>query len=321
MPYCLVSFGSNLGDRRAVLADAAGRLAASDLVHQFRASRLFQTPPIGGPGGQEPFFNAVGAFQTDAPAGQILATLQQIEQELGRQRARRWDARSIDLDVVLHGDLMGGHTHLTVPHPRYTARRFVVQPACDVAAQWRDPRFGWTMAQLADHLQQGCASLALVGGDLATRQLLCERLQSQCAITAFAAPGPWRTMSVVGNAPLMRRAVDGDEGGQELPQQGPPIAAVAGQRWISAYVPPLPPKDSPAATAPGTPRLLARLQWTRPESRWPAPHQIWPRGGDWPEYRLEIDDLDWAVSELASAFESMRCDLHPVTEDGDWYRQ
>ncbi len=88
------------------------------------ASRLFETPPIGGPAGQEPFLNAVAAFDTDASARQILELLQQTEQRLGRTRNLRWDSRSIDLDVVLHGELVGGGTGLIVPHPRYTARQF-----------------------------------------------------------------------------------------------------------------------------------------------------------------------------------------------------
>ena len=116
-----------------------------------KASRLFETPPIGGPSGQEPFLNAVAAFETDASAREILDLLQQTEQRLGRTRNLRWDSRSIDLDVVLHGALVGGTSDLIVPHPRYTARQFVLKPACDVAADYRDPRFGWDLRTLSQH--------------------------------------------------------------------------------------------------------------------------------------------------------------------------
>ena len=114
---CLVSFGSNLGTRESLVARAAEQIAASEWVSSFRASRLFETPPIGGPGGQEPFLNAVAAFETSASAREILSLLQTIEDQLGRRRRRRWDARSIDLDVVMHGELVGGGTGLIVPHP------------------------------------------------------------------------------------------------------------------------------------------------------------------------------------------------------------
>lgn len=329
MPHCLVSFGSNLGDRQTVLAEAAGRLARSGFVNDFRTSRLFQTPPIGGGGQQEPFLNAVGAFQTDASAREVLAALQQIEQHLGRQRRRRWDARSIDLDVVLHGDLTGGGSNLIVPHPRYTARTFVLEPACDVAAAWRDPRFGWTIEQLARHLRQGVPSIALVGGDAATRRLLCQRVSERFPVTWFREPEFANPITLRGTAPLIAHRQD-NEAMQpkptgdpttvgEISDARPKIEAGRAERWLSAYVPPLPAAGSPEADDASTPRLIGRLQWTDEASLWPAPHQIWPRSGRWPEYRLEINDLDWAVNELGSALDSMRCPVLPVTEDGQWF--
>lgn len=319
---CLISFGSNLGSRDAVIADAARRIAATPGVGPLRASRLFETPPIGGPGGQEPFLNAIAAFETTRSAREILALLQETEGELGRQRQARWGARSIDLDVVLHGNLVGGGQGLIVPHPRYTARQFVLQPARDVAAHYRDPRFGWTLQRLAEHVSAGVPSLALIGGDEATRRVLCERLTAEHGIQTFPASPLTEPMAVVGNVPAAVRAHEaaarpraaGDE-----PVPDGPIELARQEAWVSAYVPPLPPLDSPATFAAEMPRLVARMQWTTAESRWPAPHQIWPSGWSWPEYRLEIDDLDWAVSELASAIDSMRCPVSPVTETGRWW--
>lgn len=152
---CLISLGSNLGDRHALMAEAVSRVAGWPGVARLRASRLFETPPIGGPGGQEPFLNAVAAFDTTLAAREVLGGLQEAELELGRERLARWGSRSIDLDVVLHGQLVGGGTGLVVPHPRYTARQFVLQPAGDVASHYRDPRFGWTLSRLAAHLNAG----------------------------------------------------------------------------------------------------------------------------------------------------------------------
>ncbi len=313
---CLISFGSNLGTRETLIAQAACHVAASPLVHDFKASRLFETPPIGGPGGQEPFLNAVAAFETRSAARDILLLLQRIEDQLGRQRRRRWDARSIDLDVVLHGELVGGAVGLIVPHPRYTARQFVLQPACDVAANYRDPRFNWTLKRLADHLCEGVASLALVGGDVATREALCRGLETKHGIRTFAARPLSDPMLVVGNAPAAVRA-DSSHRPPDFTEQ---IVVEGDQPWVSAFVPRLPPLDSEQSRAANVPRLIARIQSTTPETRWPAPHQMWPSGWRWPEYRLEVDDLDWAVNELASALDSMRCPVRPVTRDGDWWR-
>ncbi|MCO8123176.1 2-amino-4-hydroxy-6-hydroxymethyldihydropteridine diphosphokinase [Stieleria sp. TO1_6] len=292
---CVISFGSNLGHRRELISLAAQQIAASDVVLRgsgsqaggLQTSRLFETPPIGGPGGQEPFLNAVGVFQTVAPARAVLSLLQGLEDRLGRERRRRWDARSIDLDVVLHGQLVGGTTGLVVPHPRYTARQFVLQPACDVAAHFRDPRFGWTLQELADHLSADVPSLALVSGRAEVRQELCRRLRTErgIAIREFS------------------------------PDSLPPTAP-----WVSSEMPHLPSAGQASVSSlPGLPRLLVRIHQANGVTRWPAPHLMWPGGWRWPEYRLEIDAMDWAVSELASALDSMRCEGRPVTADGGWW--
>ena len=353
---CLISFGSNLGQRGTVLAEAAARIARSPLVNQLTASRLYTTPPIGGPGGQEPFLNAVAAFETNASAREILAMLQETETDLGRQRQHRWGARSIDLDVVLHGELVGGGTGLIVPHPRYTARQFVLQPACDVAGHYRDPRFGWTLKQLAEHVSAGAPSLALIGGDVVTRTILCRRLTHEHGIRSFAAPAMAEPMTIVGNAPAVTRNESHGRSATHEPVEkaGPEFQASGGKQanqgsrsgsakrmaasgdpgnqpaasitvdgdepWVSAFVPPLPALDGDQVSRRDVPRLLARIQQTTPQTRWPAPHQMWPSGWRWPEYRLEVDDLDWAVGELASALDSMRCPCSPATEDGCWWQ-
>jgi 2-amino-4-hydroxy-6-hydroxymethyldihydropteridine diphosphokinase len=294
----VVSFGSNLGDRRDLIAAAAGRIAACELIldgDRLNTSRLFETPPIGGPGGQEPFLNAIGVFQTTASARAVLDLLQELENGLGRQRRKRWDARSIDLDVVLHGNLVGGATGLVVPHPRYTARQFVLLPACDVAAHFRDPRFGWTIGELSEHLSADVPSLALVTGRQELRNQLCERLGAEHGI-------------------LIRTSAD---------ESWESNASGTERRWVSSFLPKLPSADEspefPRHDRGGLPRLLVRIQAATGGARWPEPHLMWPGGWRWPEYRLETDDLDWAVSELAAALDSMRCRARPVTCDGRWW--
>lgn len=333
MPYCLISLGSNLGNRLTLLSEGALRLSQHPEIKNFRASRLFTTPPIGGPGGQEPFLNAVAAFQTDASVREVLNWLQQIETELGRTRKIRWDARSIDLDVVLYGDLTGGGSDLIVPHPRYTARMFVLKPACDVVPEWKDPRFGWSIRRMVDHLQAAPPSLALVGGDLETRNRICNRVAEKLQIqslpasalsepapaeedlpNAVFAPTPGSLQTTNWSLADLNRADEGWDAPSDRP-------------WIAASLPKLPsrqelPADEPERTwRPDWPRLVVRLQQTAAAHRWPAPHQIWPTGGDWPEYRLEIDDEDWAVQELVSAFASLQCTIEPATNDGNWFRE
>ncbi|TVQ01563.1 MAG: 2-amino-4-hydroxy-6-hydroxymethyldihydropteridine diphosphokinase [Planctomycetaceae bacterium] len=333
MAQCLVSFGANLGARETVIAQAARELARRPDVANFRASRLYETPPIGGPSGQEPFLNGVAAFDTTADARQVLAWLQDLETRLGRQRRHRWGARAIDLDVVLHGRLIGGASDLTVPHPRYTARRFVLLPACDVAAEYLDPRFGWTIAQLCRHLESGSPSLALTGCDVATRSELCRLLTERYGLRTFAEPPLPAPMTVRANAPSPVAAdfVDTRPAENFLPPSClfPPEGDAP---WVSAFVPPLPPlvlqnengakaieRILQAGSSVAFPRLIARVRRTREQERWPAPHQIWPSSGRWPEYRLEFEDLDWAAGEVRSALDSMRCPTLPITPDGCWW--
>ncbi len=329
----MISFGSNLGSRDCLTTEAARIIAQSPLVDDFFASRLYETPPIGGPSGQEPFLNAVAAFETSGSARDILAMLQETEQKLGRQRKRRWDARSIDLDVVLHGELMGGGTGLIVPHPRYTARQFVLQPACDVAANYRDPRFGWTLSELTEHLSHATPSMALVGGSESMRLELCDRLSRDHQIQTIIEQSDTLPCSASQQTPPPRVHFDADSReDQNNPQANENIGrkTLSGRPWISAFVPELPiaakgAQNGAERVSQGQsygdefPRLIGRLQSTSVETRWPAPHQMWPSGWNWPEYRLEIDDMDWAVSELVSALDSMQCPVKPITLDGNWW--
>ena len=165
------------------------------------------------------------------------------------------------------------------------------------------------------------------------------RLAAQSGITTFAAKPLAKPMEVVGNAPAPvvhgpQPVADQPSGvgkvaGDKLPAQDLEsagnsvdsiirVSADAGP-WVSAFMPPLPPLNSSETASVNVPRLVARMQSTTDQTRWPAPHQMWPAGWRWPEYRLEIDDLDWAVSELASALSSMRCPVEAVTVDGGWW--
>lgn len=273
---------------------AAERIQAIESIAELRFSRLYQTPPIGGPDGQEPFLNAAAAFTTDLSAGEVLARLQTIENDLGRVRRQRWGARRVDLDVVLHGPLIGGAAHLVVPHPRYTARRFVLMPACDVAPHFADPRFGWTLERLARHLEQGQPSLHLVGGEIETRRRIAELLRESGDVSVIAAP------PIADN----RNPGDGDE-----------ISGLKkSRRWVAmGSEPPTPDQaDDPEAA-----RLIARLYLSEGTPIWPAPHRLWNSGREYPEYSLEVTDLLWAAAEIRSALDSMRCPCE-VVDDAEW---
>lgn len=154
-PTCAyVALGSNLGGplgqvRRA--RAALGRLPETELV---ACSALYRSPPLGPPG-QPDYINAVAGLRTRLAAGALLRALQGIEAAQGRVRPRceggsgreraaraRWQARKLDLDLLLYGDAEIDEAHLKVPHPRMHERAFVLYPLHEIAPHLRVPGHG-----------------------------------------------------------------------------------------------------------------------------------------------------------------------------------
>jgi len=126
-----VGLGSNLGDRRALLAGAvAGLRRGGDVV---AVSPLYETEPVGGPGGQGPFLNLVVELATSDSPRRLLERCQELEAAAGRVRRERWGPRTLDADVLyVEGEAVDDED-LTVPHPRMWERRFVLAPLADLA--------------------------------------------------------------------------------------------------------------------------------------------------------------------------------------------
>jgi 2-amino-4-hydroxy-6-hydroxymethyldihydropteridine diphosphokinase len=126
-----IGLGANLGDREANLRAAVGRL---DDLGPLRVSSFRETDPVGVTD-QPRFVNAVAELETDLGASALLEQLLEIEWELGRDRSReeRWSPRTIDLDLLLYGNEVIDEPGLTVPHPRLTERRFVLEPLHELA--------------------------------------------------------------------------------------------------------------------------------------------------------------------------------------------
>ena len=132
----IVALGSNLGDRESYL-----RLAVRSLPGVRAMSRVFETDPVGGPDGQGAFLNMVVVLDTDLDPYALLRRCRRIEAEAYRQRVVHWGPRTLDVDLLFYGDVRIDDPALTVPHPRYAERRFVLAPLSDVAPE-RCPE-GW----------------------------------------------------------------------------------------------------------------------------------------------------------------------------------
>jgi 2-amino-4-hydroxy-6-hydroxymethyldihydropteridine diphosphokinase len=145
-----IALGSNLGDRGAHLAFALERLPA--WIHDARSSRVRETAPEGA-GPQPPYLNAVMVGVTILAPDALLDVLLQLEHERGRERPARWAPRTLDLDLILHGETVVSSDRLTLPHPRFRDRGFVLEPLAEIAPDLVDPVTELTMRALWERYQ------------------------------------------------------------------------------------------------------------------------------------------------------------------------
>jgi 2-amino-4-hydroxy-6-hydroxymethyldihydropteridine diphosphokinase len=124
-----LGLGSNLGDREAML-----RRAVELIPDRVAVSPLYETEPVGGPE-QGGFLNLVVELETQRSPRELLELCQRIEADAKRVRLERWGPRTLDVDVLLVGDVAVDEDDLIVPHPRMWERRFVLAPLADLAPE------------------------------------------------------------------------------------------------------------------------------------------------------------------------------------------
>jgi len=128
-----VGLGANLGDREQTLREAVDALAAEDGIELVAVSTLRETDPVG-VGEQPRFLNGAVALDTTLSARELLDRLLAAEQHFGRVRITgEHGSRTLDLDLLLHGDEVIDEPGLTLPHPRLHERRFVLEPLAELA--------------------------------------------------------------------------------------------------------------------------------------------------------------------------------------------
>jgi 2-amino-4-hydroxy-6-hydroxymethyldihydropteridine diphosphokinase len=142
-----LGLGSNLGDRRANLAEAVSRFP--EALHLRRASALYETEPWGYTD-QPKFLNQVVEAETNLTPTDLLETIKAIEEALGREVNFRYGPRLIDIDILFYNDLVWQTDTLTVPHPNLHERPFVLIPMAELAPDFRHPLLGRSMRELAD---------------------------------------------------------------------------------------------------------------------------------------------------------------------------
>lgn len=147
----LIALGSNVrhhrhGDPRRVLHAAIAALQSRKFEVEV-VSPVIETPPLGH--SRRRFANAVAVVWTTRDPVKVLRKLGKIERKFGRKRAGRpWNARVLDLDIVLWSGGAWASDDLVIPHPAFRERTFVLGPAARIVAPWRDPLTGLTLKQL-----------------------------------------------------------------------------------------------------------------------------------------------------------------------------
>ena len=148
-----IGVGSNLGDkldncRKAI--DRVGEISGCRLTGQ---SDFFRTSPVGVEG-HDWYVNAVFSIEADMTAHQLLKSLLAIEEDLGRKRNKKWDPRTIDLDILLYGQMVMDEKELTIPHPYMHLRKFVLLPMSQLRPDLVHPVRGKTIVELLGDLAE-----------------------------------------------------------------------------------------------------------------------------------------------------------------------
>lgn len=149
-----IGVGTNLGDRLENVRAACREMALLPRTRLVATAGVYETRPMGGPPGQDDYYNTAVALETELRPAELLRLLQDIERRLGRVRegGARWGPRTVDLDIELWGGVVVDEPGLTIPHPRLAERAFVLRPLADLDPGVRHPLLGATVGELLERM-------------------------------------------------------------------------------------------------------------------------------------------------------------------------
>ena len=125
----VIALGSNLGDRAENISKAVSEL--TKIIEVTHLSTIYETDPVGGPE-QPDYLNAVLIGKSELDPADLLTKTLEIESASGRTREVRWGARTLDIDLIVAGDVVSNSEFLILPHPRAHERAFVLEPWLEI---------------------------------------------------------------------------------------------------------------------------------------------------------------------------------------------
>jgi 2-amino-4-hydroxy-6-hydroxymethyldihydropteridine diphosphokinase len=160
-----LGLGSNLGDRLENLSRAVELLDDAEGIEVRERSVVYETEPAGDPK-QPRYLNAVVRVETVLSAKSLLDVCLAVEKSMGRVRAKRWDSRNIDVDLLIYGDEVISTEKLIVPHPLMHEREFVLRPLADIAPDIVHPVLLETVRDMLAAVEGSSGARRMDGFDL-----------------------------------------------------------------------------------------------------------------------------------------------------------